>query len=80
MTPEEILDEIDWVSGLIPMPDHLVRAGTKVIKVREMIVIDSLPIASYDPKTVMLDYRIIPHPHPYSETRVWGELVSVEPL
>jgi hypothetical protein len=80
LTPEEILAEIEWAAGLIPMPDHLVKAGTKVTNVRQMIVINSMPVAGVDPEIVMLDCRIIPHPRPYKETRGWGELISREAL
>lgn len=82
LTSEEELAEIEWVAGLIPMPPHLVRQGTKICRYTRQIRLLKLPQAGViDPDAPPyliqegVDYIIEPI-EPFTETYVWG--VKVE--
>lgn len=73
------LDEIEWVAGIAPMPDHLVELGTerrtfrrgvkltKELKARFMLESDPPDMPTFE------EYNL---PEPFYEVRVWGELVE----
>lgn len=73
------LDEIEWVAGIAPMPDHLVKLGTErrtfrrgikptgELKARFMSESDPPDMSSFE------EYEL---PEPFYEIRVWGELVE----
>lgn len=84
-TADEELAEIEWAAGLIPMPPHLIAAGTRVCRYTSKIIRNpnAPPIeARWISEAASLSalnlnhYIEVPLPRPIVETYVWGELVS----
>ena len=74
------LEEIEWVEGLRPMPQHLIDLGTRTYTYTQEIKILQVPEAKFmsenSPPTLMVedvDYEVVSLPQPITETYVWGE-------
>lgn len=75
------LDEIEWVAGLRPMPDHLVELGTRTYTYIRRVVLDEPVVVGPISEDARMPTRVIAHhleplPRPIRETYVWGVLVE----
>lgn len=79
---QQEVEEIEWVHGLAPMPEHLVELGTEVRRYTQELRLLTLPTAQVwhedDPPAIPVDgvdYEVRRLDPPRTEVYVWGQRV-----